>query len=145
MDAHISDVSRVIQLAVAPVFLLTSIATMINAMNTRLGRLVDRRRVVRERIKQSTSEAQTLEFHAELNTLVYRSRLAYLGILYSVLAALLVCLVIGGAFIGALISVDLAKTVAIIFVLAMSSMVISLGMFLREVYLGVSSGVDASR
>ena len=145
MDAHISDVSRVIQLAVAPVFLLTSIATMINAMNTRLGRIVDRRRVVRERIKQSTSEAQTLEFHAELNTLVYRSRLAYLGILYSVLAALLVCLVIGGAFIGALISVDLAKTVAIIFVLAMSSMVISLGMFLREVYLGVSSGVDASR
>ena len=145
MDAHISDVSRVIQLAVAPVFLLTSIATMINAMNTRLGRIVDRRRVVRERIKQSTSEAQTLEFHAELNTLVYRSRLAYLGILYSVLAALLVCLVIGGAFIGALISVDLAKTVAIIFVLAMSAMVISLGMFLREVYLGVSSGVDASR
>ena len=145
MDAHISDVSRVIQLAVAPVFLLTSIATMINAMNTRLGRIVDRRRVVRERIKQSTSEAQTLEFHAELNTLVYLSRLAYLGILYSVLAALLVCLVIGGAFIGALISVDLAKTVAIIFVLAMSSMVISLGMFLREVYLGVSSGVDASR
>lgn len=145
MDAHISDVSRVIQLAVAPVFLLTSIATMINAMNTRLGRIVDRRRVVRERIKQSTSEAQTLEFQAELNTLVYRSRLAYLGILYSVLAALLVCLVIGGAFIGALISVDLAKTVAIIFVLAMSAMVISLGMFLREVYLGVSSGVDASR
>ena len=145
MDAHISDVSRVIQLAVAPVFLLTSIATMINAMNTRLGRIVDRRRVVRERIKQSTSEAQTLEFQAELNTLVHRSRLAYLGILYSVLAALLVCLVIGGAFIGALISVDLAKTVAIIFVLAMSAMVISLGMFLREVYLGVSSGVDASR
>ncbi len=145
MDAHISDVSRVIQLAVAPVFLLTSIATMINAMNTRLGRIVDRRRVVRERIKQSASEAQTLEFQTELNTLVYRSRLAYLGILYSVLAALLVCLVIGGAFIGALISVDLAKTVAIIFVLAMSAMVISLGMFLREVYLGVSSGVDASR
>ena len=145
MDAQISDVSRVIQLAVAPVFLLTSIATMINAMNTRLGRIVDRRRVVRERIKQSATPAQAVELEAELRTLVHRSRLAYLGILYSVLAALLVCLVVGGAFIGALISVDLAKTVAVIFVLAMSSMVISLGMFLREVYLGVSSGVNIDR
>ena len=54
--------------------------------------------------------------------------------------ALLVCLVIAGAFIGALNAVDLAKTVAIMFILAMTSMIISLGMFLREVYLGVGAG-----
>ena len=49
MDSHLTDISRVIQLAVAPVFLLTAIATMINALNVRLGRIVDRRRVVQER------------------------------------------------------------------------------------------------
>ena len=144
MDAQISDVTRVIQLAVAPVFLLTAIATMINAMNTRLGRIVDRSRIVRERIKQSTTPEQARESEDELRLLIHRSRLAYLGILYSVLAALLVCLVIAGAFIGALNAVDLAKTVAIIFVLAMSSMVVSLGMFLREVYLGVGAGAGRS-
>lgn len=144
MDAQITDVSRVIQLAVAPVFLLTGIATMINAMNTRLGRIVDRSRIVRERIKQSTTPDLARESEDELRLLIHRSRLAYLGILYSVLAALLVCLVIAGAFIGALNAVDLAKTVAIIFILAMSSMVISLGMFLREVYLGVGAGTGRS-
>ncbi len=140
MDAQITDVSRVIQLAVAPVFLLTAIATLINAMNTRLGRVVDRSRIVRERIRQSVTPEQKSEHEAELRILIQRSRLVYLGILYSVLAALLVCLVIAGAFIGALNAVDLAKTVAVIFILAMSSMVISLGMFLREVYLGVGAG-----
>ncbi len=140
MDAQITDVSRVIQLAVAPVFMLTGIATLINAMNTRLGRVVDRSRIVRERLKQGGSTEQTDEYTRELHVLIHRSRLVYLGILYSVLAALLVCLVIAGAFIGALNAVDLAKTVAIMFILAMTSMIISLGMFLREVYLGVGAG-----
>ena len=142
MEAHVSDISRVIQLAVAPVFLLTAIATMINAMNTRLGRIVDRRRVLEDRLRNGTQAAAAEE---ELTALVHRIHLAYRGIFYAVLAALLVCLVVAGAFVGALISVDLAKAVAVTFVLAMSSMIVALGMFLREVYLGVSSGVHVRR
>ena len=41
MQTQLADISHVIQLAIAPVFLLTAVATMINAMNTRLGRIVD--------------------------------------------------------------------------------------------------------
>ncbi len=144
MEPHILDVSRVIQLAVAPVFLLTAISTMINAMNARLGRIVDRRRLVQDRLKEM-NEAEAEKSLLELRALEYRSHLAYLGILFSVLAAFLVCLVVAGAFVGALISVDLAKTVAITFILAMCSMIVSLGMFLREVYLGVSSGAHINR
>ena len=51
MEPHLTDIARVIQLAVAPVFLLTAIATLISAMNTRLGRIVDRRRVIQTRLK----------------------------------------------------------------------------------------------
>jgi len=48
MEPHITDIAHVIQLSVAPVFLLTAISTLIGAMNTRLGRIIDRRRVVME-------------------------------------------------------------------------------------------------
>ena len=139
MESHVSDISRVIQLAVAPVFLLTAIATMINAMNTRLGRIVDRRRKVIECLNDPDS-VHVAEAKEELRSLYRRIRLAYTGILFSVLSGLLVCLVIAGAFIGALISVDLARVVAVTFVLAMFAMVVSLGMFLREIYVAVSSG-----
>ncbi len=144
MESHILDISHVIQLSVAPVFLLTAIATMINAMSGRLGRIIDRRRLIQDRF-QKADESHADQIRLELEMLIRRSRLIYLGILFSVLAALFICLVVAGAFVGALVEVELSKLVAVVFILAMSSMIVSLGLFLREVYLGVSSGVHFSR
>ncbi len=140
-QTHIMAISEVIRLAVAPVFLLTAIATMVNAMNTRLVRVVDRRRVMQDRIKESGATPPE-NLKEELRLLIRRSRLIYLAILFAVLAALLICIVVAGAFLGALISVDVARGVAVSFILAMSAMIISLGLFLREVYLGVSFGMN---
>src|SRR5690606_39801886 len=44
-----SDISTVIQLAVAPVFLLASIAGTLNVLAHRLSRIIDRGRVLNER------------------------------------------------------------------------------------------------
>jgi len=140
-QTHIMAIAEVIRLAVAPVFLLTAIATMVNAMNTRLVRVVDRRRIMQDRLKDG-GESPPESLRGELRLIVRRSRLIYLAILFSVLAALLICIVVAGAFLGALVSVDVAKGVAVSFILAMSAMIISLGLFLREVYLGVSFGMN---
>ena len=94
--------------------------------------------------RKSSDQGQNTESDLELTTLSRRSYLSYLGILFAVLSALLICLVMIGAFIGALISVDLSKTVAIVFILALSAVVVALGLFLREVYLGVSVGTHVS-
>jgi len=51
LESHLTDITHVIQLAVAPVFLLTAIATLINALNIRLGRGIDRRRLMLGRIR----------------------------------------------------------------------------------------------
>lgn len=140
-QAHITAISDVIRLAVAPVFLLTAIATLVNAMNTRLIRVVDRRRLLQDRLKDANGNAAEI-LRSDLALLIRRSRLIYLAILFAVLAGLLICIVVAGAFLGALISVDVARAVAICFIVAMSSMIISFGMFLREVYLGVSGGMN---
>ena len=139
MDAHITDISRVIQLAVAPVFLLTAIATLINALNARLGRIVDRRRVVHDRL-QTRAPGEVAAAHLEIRLLLRRSRLVYYAIFCAVLSALLVCLVVAGAFLGALMGVDLARSVATLFIGAMLTMIAGLSLFLREVYLAVRSG-----
>jgi hypothetical protein len=139
MEPHLTDISHVIQLAVAPVFLLTAIATLINALNARLGRIIDRRRVIQERLHaQTAGETGTAE--TEIGHLVRRSRMAYLAIFCAVLSALLVCLVVAGAFLGALLGVDISRTVATLFIGAMLAMIAALGLFLREVYLAVRTG-----
>lgn len=131
MESHIIDISRAIQLAVAPVFLLTALATLISVLNARLSRIVDRRRTVES---EGSTEASA---PAELALLARRSHVIYRAILAAVAGSLLVCLVVVAAFIGALISVDLARGVAILFILALCAMIASLGFFLQEVFLVV--------
>lgn len=140
----INGLSHVIQLAVAPVFLLTAIATLITALNNRLGRIVDRRRVVlNSRAHMSSAETQQTEI--ELGVLSRRAKHIYLAMVAAVVSALLICLVVAGAFLGALVSVDLAQMVALFFVLAMFALIVSLGLFLREVFLAVSTGVHRAK
>ena len=139
MEPHLTDISHVIQLAVAPVFLLTAIATLITALNNRLGRIVDRRRVLQDRLLNlSGKDTETIE--AELHRQRHRGKLIYFSIFSAVLGALLICLVVASAFIGALSTVNLSKEIAILFVLAMFAIIVCLGIFLREVYLAVSGG-----
>jgi hypothetical protein len=138
METHITDITHVIQLAVAPVFLLTAIGTLITALNTRLGRAVDRRRVVQQLL--DTSAADSDDLRAELAQIGRRTHLIYLAILASVTAALLVCMVVASAFIGALFSIELSQPVAVLFILAMCALIVSLSLFLREIFLAVSFG-----
>ena len=141
MESHITDITHVIQLAVAPVFLLTAIGTLITAMNNRLGRIIDRRRILRERMDtdaEQKSAGRRRGLEAELELLHRRSKLIYASMLAAGLGALLVCLVVAGAFVGALFSVDLSRMVAVFFILAMFTVIGSLSLFLREVFLAVS-------
>lgn len=139
MDTQISDLSHLIQLAIAPVFLLTAIATMINALNSRLARIIDRRRLVQDRLHGSGSDNRA-DAEDELSDLARRSHLVYLAIFCIVLSALLVCLVVAGAFLAALFGVGLARTVAAFFIAAMIAMIAGLSLFLREVFLAVRTG-----
>ncbi len=137
-EAHISEITRVIQLAVAPVFMLTAIGTMINAVNARLGRAVDRRRQLEARLS-SMPKAEADEARAELEQIGRRIHQVYLSILFAVGSALLICLLITAAFLGAFLSVDLSRLIAALFVLGVLCLVTSLLCFLREVFLAVST------
>ncbi len=52
IDENVTTISRVIQLAVAPVFLLTGIGAILAVLTGRLGRVVDRFRVLSEKHDQ---------------------------------------------------------------------------------------------
>ncbi len=143
MESHITDITHVIQLAIAPVFLLTAIGTLIAVLNIRLGRNIDRRRLMEVELRGSTENKQTDEQRArqrELRLLARRVRLIYFAMLSAGLGALLVCLVVAGSFVGALVAVDISREVAVLFILAMFAVIGCLGMFLREVYLAVTTG-----
>lgn len=144
LQTTVDTITHAIGLAVAPVFLLTAIATLITTLSNRLGRVIDRRRVVLARGSQPC-EDETMSNATELDLLSRRARLIYLAILFAVLAALLVCLVVACAFIGVLFTVVLADLLAGLFVLAMLALISSLGLLLREVFVAVATATHANR
>jgi membrane glycosyltransferase len=141
-DQTITDISHVIQLSVAPVFLLTSIGTILGVMSNRLARIVDRARLLNERLETATEDRAPV-IHQEMHTLARRRRLVNLGITFGTSAALLVCVSIATVFLGAVLKASVAVAVALLFILAMAAFVAALVCFLREVLLAVRSLVMA--
>lgn len=145
LQTTIDTITHAIGLAVAPVFLLTAIATLIGTLNTRLGRIIDRRRVVLARGGKQC-EDETMSNATELELLSQRARLVYLAVLFAVISALMVCLVVSCAFFGASCSsVVLSDLLAGFFVLAMLSLILSLSLFLREVFVAVFTATHSNR
>jgi len=132
MDSHVFDITRVIQLAIAPVFLLSAIATIINVLIARLSRAVDRRRTLEEHL--SIYQDEHLEQAiAELRMLQKRITLTLWSVTLAVLAALLICLLVATAFAAAYVSLDLSRPVAMLFVAALLALTGCLLLFLREI------------
>jgi len=141
-ETHISDIARVIQLAIAPVFLLTAVGTIIGVLSNRLARVVDRTRTLETQVPQ-LAQGDLAKAYVELELLARRMRLVYLAIGLSVVCAIFVGLLIVFAFVGAFLSVDLARLVGLLFVAAMLGFIGSLSVFLREIFLAVTSARDA--
>jgi hypothetical protein len=129
----IEAVAGVIQLAVAPVFLLAAVAGLLSVLSTRLGRIIDRARVIERRIPQATREEQRVLLRAETSTLWLRIALINWAIRFCVTGALAVCLVIMTLFVGEFVVFNIVALVAALFVLAMLLLITGLVFLLREV------------
>jgi hypothetical protein len=132
MEIQLSDVGHIIQLSVAPVFLLTGVGTNLMVLTNRLGRIVDRSRILEDRLRSTDASLQD-EIQEELDMLYPRAHLINRAIALATGCALLISLVIISLFVGDAINVDLSKFIAVFFVLAMCFLVSSLLFLLREI------------
>lgn len=138
MPTAITDIAHVIQLAIAPVFMLTAIGTVINVLAGRLGRAVDRRRVLVAALPKLDTGVASLA-QAEIAFEIRRIHLIYIAISMSVTSGLLVCLLIALAFIDAFVAMNFSKLIAALFILALVALIASLTIFLREIFLSIDS------
>ena len=137
-DFPLQDITHTIQLAVAPVFLLTALGTTLSVLTTRLSRIVDRARRVEARLREEAPPARDASVR-ELRMISGRVRLIHWAITSGTSAALLVCLLIAVAFVGYLLDARLATAMAVLFVAAMAFYVAALLFFLREVFLAIAT------
>ena len=133
MEIQLGDISHIIQLAIAPVFLLAGVGTNLAVLTNRLARIIDRSRVLEARL-DAMDETACSEIHGELATLYRRAHLINRAITLSTSCALLVCVVIATLFIGGALQLKLALFIALCFVFGMFALIGSFFYFLREIF-----------
>ena len=137
-EPYLTQIARAIQLSVAPVFLLTAIGTTIAVLINRLARIVDRARILEERMVSTPAQGEDA-IHSELAQLSQRAKLVNLSITLGTVCAILICLMIASMFIGVFLSLNLAVFVSLLFVAAMFVFIGALLAFLREIFIVIKT------
>lgn len=130
---RLTEIGHVIQLAVAPVFLLSGVGAMLVVLTNRLARIIDRGRVVEAGLPEA-GETAAPGIRAELTVLSQRARLINWAISLCTVCALLVSGVIVSLFLGPFLQLDLSAVVAWAFIAAMIALCSALVSFLREIF-----------
>ncbi|MFK3739372.1 DUF2721 domain-containing protein [Massilia sp. TN1-12] len=130
MNIQTNDIGHVIQLSIAPVFLLTGVATKLTVLLNRLARVIDRTRELRAALRKGPDP----EYVEELDVLYQRWQLINYALTGSTICGFLICVVIACLFLGDTTNLPLDRYIAGMFVLAMVALISSFVFLLREVF-----------
>lgn len=132
-----ADIVTVLQTAMAPAFLLVALGGMLNIFTGRLARVIDRSRVMQDRYLETEGAEHVLCVN-ELRDLQMRIKYVNSAIYFSVVSAIVVCILIGLLFAMGLTSNPLLpEIVAGAFVTAVLLLSVALIQFSREVRIGI--------
>lgn len=128
------SIGETIQLSLAPVFVLVAIGSLLNVITQRLGRIIDRARHLEAEILSDPDLPVAAMARDELAALSIRMRFSNWAVSFCSASALLVALLVAILFLIDLAGADASRAIAILFILAMSGVIIGLCAFLMEIY-----------
>jgi len=130
-ETAVSEVAAIIQLAVAPVFLLAGIGAFLNVCASRLARIVDRARQIEPQLLGSRG-AEHDRLQGEIRILDRRITLVSRAIWLSVVSAILTCAVVILLFAGSLVDAEFGTSIALLFIVTMVAIGLGFAVFLLE-------------
>lgn len=134
--AALTAIAHQIQLAIAPVFLLTGIGAILSVLTSRLARTVERSRSLARDLGAFDEDRRRLAT-SELALLDRRIAAVNLAISACTAAALFVCILIALIFVANLVVIPFSQLIAWLFVVAMVLLIAGLALFLWEIRLAV--------
>ena len=133
------DVGHLIQLAVAPGFLIAGVAATLNVLTSRLARIVDRARPMETDFERAAEAGQRAEIAARLRVLARRARFMNAAITLSTVSGFLVAIVVLMLFFRAFVGADLSVAIAATFVASVLCLALAMLSFLVEVRIATVS------
>ncbi len=133
-----ADILRTIQAAIAPVVLISAIGLLLLTLTARLGRIVDRSRLLAAERRSAAGDAVP-RIEGQLRILSGRARLVRLAVALSAIAVALSGLLVVLLFVAMLTQVNVAVAAVLLFVASMLSLVAAMMAFVRELFLALKA------
>lgn len=132
------DLVPILQIAVGPVILISGVGLLLLSMTNRLGRVIDRSRLLAEALRKATTQERS-RFESQLKVLSRRARLVRLAIILAAMSVLLAAMLIIALFLAALLRWEIGILVAILFAGCMLSLIGSVVVFIADINLSLSA------
>ncbi|MBP6863770.1 MAG: DUF2721 domain-containing protein [Candidatus Didemnitutus sp.] len=123
----------IIQLAITPVILVSGMGALMIVLTNRMGRIVDRTRLLAEKIPAMEGDERR-HLEDQLEIMWHRSLLIRRAVTMNGLSMLLSCLMIVALFCGAMLEWEMRGVVVTLFGGSLLMLIGSLVVFLRDIF-----------
>jgi hypothetical protein len=128
----VAELVPILQTAIGPALLISGVGLLLLTMTNRLGRVVDRARLLVQQLQDSPAELRPRK-SAQLPILWQRARQIRLAIAFASTSALLAAVLVVVLFLSALLGVEDAWLISVLFILCMGTLIASLIVFLQDI------------
>ena len=135
---RLTDLVPILQMAIGPVILISGVGLLLLSMTNRLGRTIDRSRLLTEALRKAEASERG-RLSSQLRILSRRARLIRLAIIFSTVSVLLAGILIIALFLAALMGVEIAGLLIILFVGCIGSLIASLVVFIADINASLSA------
>ena len=135
---RLTDLVPILQMAVGPVILISGVGLLLLSMTNRLGRVIDRSRLLAESLRKAEPGDQP-RFASQLKILSRRARLVRLAIILAILSMLLAAVLVIALFLAVVFGLELGGVVVLLFAGCMGSLIASLIVFILDINLSLAA------
>lgn len=128
----VAELIPVLQVATGPVILISGVGLLLLSMTNRLGRVIDRSRILDRELRPDSSEDPNRS-REQLEILVFRARLLRRAIVMASISVLLAACLVISLFIATLLRLNAAALIILLFISCMGTLIFSMIEFIRDI------------
>ncbi|HEY5910408.1 MAG TPA: DUF2721 domain-containing protein [Verrucomicrobiae bacterium] len=132
----IRELIPVLQMAIGPVILISGVGLLLLTLSNRFGRAVDRSRLLAREMRE-VGEEEKKRLAGQVEVLYRRARIIKLSIITAATSVLLAAVLIIVLFLTALMKLEAALLITLLFVACLGALIISLSAFIRDIQLSL--------
>ena len=133
-----SSLLPIIQASTTPVILISGLGLLLLTMTNRMGRIIDRTRLYASQLRQA-EEAERRQLEIQLDLTWRRARIVRLSLTFATSSMLVSSALVVSIFLGAILRVDLAGLMLVLFLAAIALLMAALVTFLRDIFVSLSA------